>query len=255
MAKKRPQGRRGGGLGRKGGAQLPKKMGGTKIDGRTTAGKQAKMQAEAEKFAAKLMDTTPAEVAEMAEAAGAGAEGVVESDTAALPTEQTATVTDDGPMMAVPDLEPGEQIAIPITQQTKDDLLGEHAGQVGLTPGQIIMPSDPIPLGWQRIFFDNGVVQAWPLPEPGFNPTLRTDTMKQVDQAYIRSLPTPDFPDRQPVQLRVNKRWRDLFRDVQSWGDSCPVTLVTDDEFPDEVSTQPAFRFVLNTEAADPAVA
>jgi len=225
---KRSKGPRGGGLGKKN-VGIPNSAGGNNPDGRSTEVKQAKFEAEVE--------------ARVAETLAAQADGVLD-----------AVEVDEQPMTDASGVEDGEVHAIPITQAVKDEIV--FSSEVGLTPGQVIMPSDPVPPGWQRIFFENGVVQAWPLPKEGYNPLLCMETQKLVDEAYRRSWATPDDPDRHPVQLRVNRAFKQIMPTTENWGDGvCPITVVDDGEFPEQVrikmNDSPLFRFVLSTEAAE----
>jgi hypothetical protein len=225
---KRSKGPRGGGLGKKN-VGIPNSAGGNNPDGRSTEVKQAKFEAEVE--------------ARVAETLAAQADVVLD-----------AVEVDEQPMTDASGVEDGEVHAIPITQAVKDEIV--FSSEVGLTPGQVIMPSDPVPPGWQRIFFENGVVQAWPLPKEGYNPLLCMETQKLVDEAYRRSWATPDDPDRHPVQLRVNRAFKQIMPTTENWGDGvCPITVVDDGEFPEQVrikmNDSPLFRFVLSTEAAE----
>jgi hypothetical protein len=58
-----------------------------------------------------------------------------------------------------------------------------------MRPGAIVMPMDPIPRGWQKIPMDNGVMEAWPVPEQmwgeiPFDQEIRRKTLKKVDEEW-----------------------------------------------------------------------
>ena len=241
---KRSKGPRGGGLGKKN-VGIPNSAGGNNPDGRSTEVKQAKFEAEVEARVAETLAAQADVVLQPIPASELGSSDQIDLD---------AVEVDEQPMTDASGVEDGEVHAIPITQAVKDEIV--FSSEVGLTPGQVIMPSDPIPPGWQRIFFENGVVQAWPLPVEGYNPLLCMETQKLVDEAYRRSWATPDDPDRHPVQLRVNRAFKQIMPTTENWGDGvCPITVVGAGEFPEQVlikmNDSPLFRFVLSTEAAE----
>jgi hypothetical protein len=122
-----------------------------------------------------------------------------------------------------------------------------------MRPGAIVMPMDPIPRGWQKIPMDNGTMEAWPIPEQmwgeiPFDQEIRRKTLKKVDEEWDKMVPTREFPDKPaPALMLVNPQWRSLFREVQSWGDDCPIMLINDKRrLP---GSGPQFKFIPSDKA------
>jgi hypothetical protein len=119
-------------------------------------------------------------------------------------------------------------------------------------PGMIVPPGTIPPFGWQLVPMENGTLELWPMLMEDFNPTLTADTLKKLDAAWERTLPTDENPDKErPVILAVNKAFRSIIRTTAAWGDeaTCRVQVVTDPDVLDQ-GDQPAFKFMTESEAS-----
>lgn len=119
--------------------------------------------------------------------------------------------------------------------------------QTHLRPGMIVPSGWLPPTGWSAVPQEGGTMEAWPTvrEEDGLSkpdPEIRRKTLGLLDEATVAALPSKQFPDRRrPSRLLVNRRFRELFRTVQSWQD-VPIYPGSDDD--DELSGDgPQFRY------------
>lgn len=125
----------------------------------------------------------------------------------------------------------------------KDTVISGPDADADLTAGDLVGHDWHPPTGWQKILFDDGHCEAHPSPPSSHDPEARRKILDKVDEAYSSMLPTPQVPDRKkPQQLLVNMEWRKLFKEVQRWGDTCPITVVRDKTILPEDG--PRFKFV-----------
>ena len=118
-------------------------------------------------------------------------------------------------------------------------------------PGQWVEASQRLPPGWQKVPIEGGTYQAWPTAEHFKGRQVGVDergkVLKALDKEYREIGPNPAFPQRpKPTRLSVNRAFRKLFRNVQSWGE-VPINRVDDSQFAGP-KWQPQFRFEFDVE-------
>lgn len=121
-------------------------------------------------------------------------------------------------------------------------------------PGTAVRADTEPPNGMQVVAFftRSGAIagyELWPLPPADSDPDIRRKVLNAVDEAFARTLPTPDQPNRRAERMFVTSKWRKLFQHVPSWGDGCPV-IMDDNQFPEDKRSQPGFRFEVAGEVA-----
>lgn len=85
------------------------------------------------------------------------------------------------------------------------------------------------PPGYHRVVFENGTVEYHKTIKD-FNPRAVVNLHKRLDEAYQRTRPTEEVPDKpEPTTLLVNSAFRKALPKVRSWGDpGIPIEVCND---------------------------
>jgi hypothetical protein len=111
-------------------------------------------------------------------------------------------------------------------------------------------PGDKIPRGMQVIRLDDGTSElALKAPRRAglpFDADLTEKTLKRVDEAYRRTKPTEEVPDKPvPSRLLVNEHFWEIINSTRTWGDEQIPVVVTKNR--EKLSGDgPQFKFIVD---------
>ena len=136
----------------------------------------------------------------------------------------------------------------------KDELTAKEAEKWEPEPtptsGDQWFPGDKVPRGMQVIRMDDGTSElAFKAPMKAGLPweaDLVEKTLKKVDEAYRRTKPTEEYPDKPaPSRLLVNEAFWEILHNTRHWADEQIPIVVTNNE--DKLPGDgPQFKFVVD---------